>query len=110
MQEVKRGAKSIPIFRLSPHLGQAHVGQFKIDERWRHQSRAFQSLGDAIGFSRKRPFAPVRGAPSDLNRSIRAVHIADGERCEVVGRSDAQCAVRRNQLRKSLPIKPARIR
>jgi hypothetical protein len=62
-----------------------------------------------------RPFtqvtvAPVRGAPSDLNRTIRAVHIADGESREVVGRSDAQRAVRRNQLRKSLPVKPARIR
>ena len=33
VQEVKRSAKSIPIFRLPPHLGQAHVGQFKVDER-----------------------------------------------------------------------------
>ena len=66
VQEVKRGAKSIPIFRLPPHLGQAHVGQFKIDERWRHQSRAFQTLGDAIRFWLREQQSGERGSVYDL--------------------------------------------
>jgi hypothetical protein len=53
---------------------------------------------------------PKRDAPSDLHRAFWAVHVAGGESRKVVGRGDTQRAVRRHQLRKGLPIEPARIR
>ena len=93
-QEVKRGAKSIPIFRLSTHLGQAHVGQFKVDERWRHQSRAFQSLGDATASGS----ANTKAASAEASTTLASVTVGPHDGSRVSLRMEAEAAHLRQQF------------
>ena len=46
VRKAKGGANGVPVTWLPSHLCQAYVGEFKIQQRRRSQSRAFQSLGD----------------------------------------------------------------